>query len=69
MGKKERKKEIEKCHSDERKGTEEGLDKRTYKAALFDLQAELVKLQAWVVDKGERVIVVFEGRDAAGKGG
>ena len=33
------------------------------------MQAELVKLQEWVVDKGERVIVVFEGRDAAGKGG
>jgi polyphosphate kinase 2 len=69
MSKKEKKKETEIRHSDERKGTEEKLDKRTYKAALFDLQAELVKLQEWVVATGERVIVVFEGRDAAGKGG
>ena len=69
MSKKEKKKETEIRHSDERKGTEEKLDKQTYNAALFDLQAELVKLQEWVVATGERVIVVFEGRDAAGKGG
>ena len=34
-----------------------------------DLQAELCKLQDWVKYKGLRVIIVFEGRDAAGKGG
>lgn len=45
------------------------LDNKTYEKALFDLHVELVKLQEWVVEKGERVIVVFEGRDAAGKGG
>ena len=69
MGKKEKKNETEIRHSDERKGAEERLDRRTYEAALFDLQAELVKLQEWLVATGESVIVVFEGRDAAGKGG
>ena len=36
---------------------------------LKDLQVELVRLQSWVIERGERVCVVFEGRDAAGKGG
>ena len=40
-----------------------------YEAELKKLQGELVKLQYWVKEKGLRVIVVFEGRDAAGKGG
>jgi len=40
-----------------------------YDAAMDALQIELVKLQAWVRDTGARVAVVFEGRDAAGKGG
>ena len=40
-----------------------------YEAELERLQGELVKLQYWVKEKGLRVIVVFEGRDAAGKGG
>ncbi|MCZ4652332.1 polyphosphate kinase 2 [Gordonia amicalis] len=40
-----------------------------YEAELFRLQTELVKLQEWVRETGTRVVVVFEGRDAAGKGG
>jgi polyphosphate kinase 2 len=40
-----------------------------YFRELFKLQAELVKLQDWVVDRGLKVVVIFEGRDAAGKGG
>ncbi|HCX86160.1 MAG TPA: polyphosphate kinase 2 [Micrococcales bacterium] len=40
-----------------------------YEAELFRLQTELVKLQEWVKLNGERVVVIFEGRDAAGKGG
>ncbi|MBO3083777.1 polyphosphate kinase 2 [Cellulomonas fengjieae] len=40
-----------------------------YEAELFRLQAELVKVQLWARDTGARVVVVFEGRDAAGKGG
>ncbi len=40
-----------------------------YAAELFRLQAELVKLQEWVRETGARIVIVFEGRDAAGKGG
>jgi polyphosphate kinase 2 len=40
-----------------------------YFGELFRLQAELVKLQDWVVATGQKVVIVFEGRDAAGKGG
>ena len=45
------------------------LKKKKYEGELRKLQAELCRLQAWVKHKGLRVIVVFEGRDAAGKGG
>jgi polyphosphate kinase len=45
------------------------LDRATYDKELFRLQRELAKLQEWVKAKGLRVVVVFEGRDAAGKGG
>jgi len=42
---------------------------KVYGAELFRLQAELVKVQEWVKAERQRVVVVFEGRDAAGKGG
>jgi len=45
------------------------LDRNFYFKELFRLQGELVKLQDWVVDKKLKVVVLFEGRDAAGKGG
>ena len=45
------------------------LSSKEFDAELRKLQGELVKLQYWVKEKGLRVIVVFEGRDAAGKGG
>jgi len=45
------------------------LDRAYYEQELLKLQVELVKLQEWIRDKGLRVVVVFEGRDAAGKGG
>lgn len=45
------------------------MDKGDYEDALEALQIELVKWHAWVRDTGQRVAVVFEGRDAAGKGG
>jgi polyphosphate kinase 2 (PPK2 family) len=48
---------------------DERMDKDDYEDTLEALQIELVKLQAWVKDTGKRVVVVFEGRDAAGKGG
>lgn len=44
------------------------LDRRTYFTELIKLQAELIKLQDWVEHHGEKVVVIFEGRDAAGKG-
>ena len=48
---------------------EKSLKRKKYEKELRRLQAELCKLQDWVKYKGLRVIVVFEGRDAAGKGG
>jgi len=45
------------------------MKRKTYEKELRKLQVELCHLQDWVKDKGARIIVVFEGRDAAGKGG
>ena len=45
------------------------MKRKDFEQELAKLQVELVKLQQWVVHEGSRVIVVFEGRDAAGKGG
>ncbi|MFJ6298244.1 polyphosphate kinase 2 [Streptomyces griseoviridis] len=45
------------------------LPRKVYEAELLRLQTELVKLQEWVRSTGARLVVVFEGRDAAGKGG
>lgn len=45
------------------------LKKKFYESELQRLQFELVKLQYWIREKGLRLIVIFEGRDAAGKGG
>ncbi|MCJ8207893.1 polyphosphate kinase 2 [Pseudomonas sp. RGM2987] len=44
-------------------------NRRRYFSELFRLQGELVKLQSWVVKTGHKVVILFEGRDAAGKGG
>ncbi|WP_050461356.1 polyphosphate kinase 2 [Herbaspirillum autotrophicum] len=44
-------------------------ERQLYFRELFRLQAELVKLQDWVVSTGHKVVILFEGRDAAGKGG
>jgi polyphosphate kinase 2 len=49
--------------------TPHALSKKEYERELERLQVELVKLQEWVVHKGLRIAVVFEGRDTAGKGG
>jgi polyphosphate kinase 2 len=46
-----------------------GVDRHLYFRELFRLQSELVKLQDWVVNQKLKVVVIFEGRDAAGKGG
>ncbi len=45
------------------------LRRSIYEKQKFHLQCELLKLQAWVKDAGQRVVILFEGRDAAGKGG
>jgi polyphosphate kinase 2 len=45
------------------------MSRKTYEKQKFLLQTELLKLQAWVKDTGQRVVILFEGRDAAGKGG
>ena len=63
MSKKDKNKPIEKFNS---KGK---ISKDFYESELEKLQQELVKLQYWVKHKGLRVVIIFEGRDAAGKGG
>jgi len=45
------------------------IDRRTYFIELLRLQSELIKLQDWVAHRKEKVVVLFEGRDSAGKGG
>src|ERR1700730_18036728 len=47
----------------------ERMSRHEYECAKRPLQIELVKLQNWVKSTGERIVIVFEGRDAAGKGG
>jgi polyphosphate kinase len=48
---------------------QEKVERRRYFAELLRLQGELVKLQDWVVATGHKIVILFEGRDAAGKGG
>jgi polyphosphate kinase 2 (PPK2 family) len=45
------------------------IGKKEYEAQIFKLQVELVKLQEWVKATNARIVIIFEGRDAAGKGG
>jgi polyphosphate kinase 2 len=45
------------------------MSRKAYEREKYRLQVELLKLQAWVKDTGARVVILFEGRDAAGKGG
>lgn len=70
MGKKEKK---AKSRQDMRNGEDSGdrtkLRRKVYEGELKRLQTELVRLQSWVRHTGARVVVIFEGRDAAGKGG
>jgi polyphosphate kinase len=64
--------ELEDNHLDSLSGNDTNRSKeyrRTYFKELFRLQAELVKLQDWVAATGHKVVIIFEGRDAAGKGG
>jgi polyphosphate kinase 2 (PPK2 family) len=45
------------------------MKRKKYEAELRKLQVELCHLQRWVKEKGKRIVIVFEGRDGAGKGG
>ncbi len=54
--------------SKDRKPSDGRLAKRVYEQELYRLQAELVKVQEWTRTSGARIVVIFEGRDAAGKG-
>jgi polyphosphate kinase 2 len=69
MAKKDRKSGSKKIEDRAKKDATKKLPKKEYEAELARLQGELVKLQYWVKEKGLRVIVVFEGRAAAGQGG
>ncbi len=55
--------------SEQKKDTGKKLDKKFYPKELSRLQVELVKLQEWIKAEKLKVVVIFEGRDAAGKGG
>src|ERR1700733_3040477 len=67
--------ELEMETDDDRLGSAHGVEggsplrRRIYFRELFRLQGELVKLQDWIAHTGQKVVVIFEGRDAAGKGG
>jgi polyphosphate kinase 2 len=79
MSKKKDKKRVEQVESlelnpnnkplEEREQVDKCLNKKFYEKELAKLQVELVKLQEWIKAKGLKVVVLFEGRDAAGKGG
>jgi polyphosphate kinase 2 len=52
-----------------RKAHPPGIERQDYFRQLIRLQSELIKLQSWIVHTGSKLVVVFEGRDSAGKGG
>jgi polyphosphate kinase 2 len=58
----------EEDHFDKIEGESSLLPRKKYEDEKYDIQVELMKLQEWVVKNGERVAIVFEGRDSAGKG-
>lgn len=61
--------DLNRAESKKSKSKPAKLKRKEYEAELETLQVELVKLQSWVKHTGARIVVVFEGRDAAGKGG
>ncbi len=70
--KKEKKKEHKEkalAENKHKNGKEEKLSKKFYEHELEKLSIELVKMQEWIKYKGLKVVIIFEGRDAAGKGG
>jgi len=74
MGKESKKKDKDKpkatpANAPEGKAAPEKMNNKDYEREMFKLQTELVKLQEWVKKSGARIVIIFEGRDAAGKGG
>ncbi|WP_442946299.1 polyphosphate kinase 2 [Oerskovia sp. USHLN155] len=69
MSKTSKKSSTTKKSKKSKKQERRSLSREVYEAELFRLQAELVRLQQWTQATGARVVVIFEGRDAAGKGG
>ena len=57
------------AYEDKKRAPKEKMKRRDYERELNRLQTELVKLQEWIKFKGLKVVVIFEGRNAAGKGG
>jgi polyphosphate kinase 2 len=62
-------KNVKRISSDLPREKKPKLKRKFYEKELTKLQIELVKLQEWIKEKGLKVVVIFEGRDAAGKGG
>jgi polyphosphate kinase 2 len=73
MGKKRKRRDEaegdDKTERDDERATSGRMKKKAYEKELKALNVELVKLQEWVKHTGHRIVVIFEGRDAAGKGG
>jgi polyphosphate kinase 2 len=74
MGKKRKRRDDaaegdDKKERDDERATSGRMKKKAYEKELKALNVELVKLQEWVKHSGHRIVVIFEGRDAAGKGG
>jgi len=74
MGKKRKRRDDEaegddQAERDGERATSGRMNKKAYEKELKALSVELVKLQEWVKHTGQRIVVIFEGRDAAGKGG
>jgi polyphosphate kinase len=69
MGKKDLNGKVTNNKNKKKKNKSQKISKKIYEKELAKLQIELVKLQRWVQQKGLKIVVVFEGRDAAGKGG
>jgi len=55
--------------ADKKTNIEKAIRTARYESKLVELQTELIKLQNWVINNNKKVVVIFEGRDAAGKGG
>ena len=69
MSKKSKKSGVAEQVGDPAAGTPRKLKRKEYEAELRVLQGELVAMQEWVKAAGAKIIIVFEGRDTAGKGG